>query len=197
MCSPAPRDWARSSGDWRARWARGTALRFHRATLLALLRGLTADRRFRIVLAVTPGRSPCSRSRSAVPRLDQGRGDLGRRMDRALRRFRFGRAAIIGTDIPEAGPADLRGGVPRARGRRRRVRAGHGWRLLDRRGRHPAPGAPVPPGPLVHPTRTGRHAAEFPRSPGRLSCECCRMWTPPRICGRCRRIVGIRLPLTV
>ena len=82
------------------------ALRFHRATLLALLRGLTADRRFRTVLAVTPDRARFVLP-VAVPRLDQGSGDLGRRMDRGLHRFRSGRAAIIGTDIPDAGAADL------------------------------------------------------------------------------------------
>ncbi len=82
------------------------ALGFHRAMLIALLRGLAADRRFRTVLAMTP-----DRARFAVParvrRIGQGSGDLGRRMDRTFRRFRRGRAAIVGADIPDASPADL------------------------------------------------------------------------------------------
>jgi len=82
------------------------ALSFHRATLIALLRGLAADRRFRTVLAMTPDQAHFAPPR-LVRRIGQGSGDLGRRMDRAFRRFRRGRAAIIGADIPDAGPADL------------------------------------------------------------------------------------------
>ncbi len=82
------------------------ALGFHRATLIALLQGLAADRRFQTVLAMSP-----DPARFAVPprvrRIGQGSGDLGRRMDCVFRQFRRGRAAIIGADIPDAGPADL------------------------------------------------------------------------------------------
>src|SRR6185437_11467137 len=35
------------------------ALRFHRATLIRLVRALAADRRFRTVLALTPDRARC------------------------------------------------------------------------------------------------------------------------------------------
>ena len=87
------------------------ALRFYIATLARLLRRLAADRRFRTVLAVTPGRAalrlPMGVGRSVV-RIGQGGGDLGQRMARALARFPRGRAAIIGGDIPAAGPDDLR-----------------------------------------------------------------------------------------
>jgi rSAM/selenodomain-associated transferase 1 len=81
------------------------ALRFHVATLTALLRDLTACRRFDVVLAVTPDRA---RFRLAVPvrRIGQGGGDLGRRMSRALGRYR--RVALMGCDIPAAGPSDVR-----------------------------------------------------------------------------------------
>jgi rSAM/selenodomain-associated transferase 1 len=82
------------------------ALRFHRATLLRLLRALAADRRFDTVLALTP-----DGARFALPpratRMDQGKGDLGRRMHRALARFPHGRALVIGSDIPAAGAADV------------------------------------------------------------------------------------------
>ncbi|HTW29766.1 MAG TPA: TIGR04282 family arsenosugar biosynthesis glycosyltransferase [Acetobacteraceae bacterium] len=82
------------------------ALRFHRATLTALLRRLAADRRFRTVLAITPDQARFTAPRR-VRRIGQGGGDLGQRMDRAFRRFRRGRTAIIGADIPDVSPADL------------------------------------------------------------------------------------------
>ena len=91
------------------------ALRFHTGTLTALLRGLKADRRFDVVLAITP-----DRVRVRVPRgirtIAAGRGDLGQRMSRALGRFR--RVALIGCDIPEASAADVRDAF-RGAGRRR------------------------------------------------------------------------------
>ncbi len=80
------------------------ALRFHSGTLMALLRGLKADGRFEIVLAITP-----CRVRVRVPRgiriIVQSRGDLGERMSKALGRFK--RVALIGCDIPEARAADV------------------------------------------------------------------------------------------
>jgi rSAM/selenodomain-associated transferase 1 len=81
------------------------ALRFHLATLTALLRNLHASRRFDVVLALTPDRTRI-RLPIAVQRIDQGHGDLGRRMTAALRRYR--RVALIGCDIPDAGATDLR-----------------------------------------------------------------------------------------
>jgi rSAM/selenodomain-associated transferase 1 len=80
------------------------ALRFHIATLTALLRALKACRRFDVVLAITPDRT---RVRLPVPiqRIDQGHGDLGRRMGRALGRYR--RVALMGCDIPQANAADV------------------------------------------------------------------------------------------
>ena len=80
------------------------ALRFHVATLTAVLRGLKACRRFDVVLAVTPDRARF-RLAVAIPRMAQGHGDLGGRMSRALRRYR--RVALIGCDIPDACAADL------------------------------------------------------------------------------------------
>jgi rSAM/selenodomain-associated transferase 1 len=81
------------------------ALRFHVATLTRLLRPLVAQRRFRTVLAVTP-----DRGRFRLPiraeRLPQGSGDLGMRMHRAFHRFPRARVAIVGCDIPDAGPLD-------------------------------------------------------------------------------------------
>jgi rSAM/selenodomain-associated transferase 1 len=81
------------------------ALRFHAATLIALLLALKACRRFDVVLAVTPDRTRF-RLPVRVRRIDQGRGDLGDRMARALGRYR--RVALMGCDIPQAGAADVR-----------------------------------------------------------------------------------------
>jgi uncharacterized protein len=91
---------ARETGD-------RAALRFHVATLTRLVRALARERRFRTVLVVTP-----DRARFRLPvrlgRLPQGGGDLGARMHRAFRRFPRARVAILGCDIPDAGPGDAR-----------------------------------------------------------------------------------------
>jgi uncharacterized protein len=79
------------------------ALRFHTAALAALLRDLKAAPGFDVVLAVTPDRA---RLRFRVPTTPQGPGDLGRRMSRALGRYR--QVALIGCDIPDAGATDVR-----------------------------------------------------------------------------------------
>ena len=83
------------------------ALRFHKDTLVALLRGLCRERRFRTVLALTPDGAR-DRLPVRVPRMAQGRGDIGQRMDRACRTWPRRNVAIIGSDIPDAGAADLR-----------------------------------------------------------------------------------------
>jgi rSAM/selenodomain-associated transferase 1 len=83
------------------------ALRFHRATMLALLRGLAADRRFHTVLAVTPDHARV-RLPVRVDRVGQGGGELGARMHRAMARGRTGRVVIIGCDIPDARASDVR-----------------------------------------------------------------------------------------
>jgi rSAM/selenodomain-associated transferase 1 len=81
------------------------ALRFHLATLSALISELRQDRRFRTVLAITPDRA---RVHLSVAQRAQGAGDLGRRMQRACDAYRRGRVALIGSDIPEAGGSDIR-----------------------------------------------------------------------------------------
>ena len=81
------------------------ALGFHVATMTGLLRDLTARRRFDVVLAVTPDRARI-RLPAGVRRMDQGHGDLGVRMSRALGRYR--RVALMGCDIPQARAADVR-----------------------------------------------------------------------------------------
>lgn len=82
------------------------ALRFHQQTLHRLLRALAADRRFRTVLALTPDHAH-ARLPVRLPRIPQGSGDIGRRMHAACRRYPRGKVAIIGSDIPAAGPTDV------------------------------------------------------------------------------------------
>lgn len=82
------------------------ALRFHRETLIRLLRALGRERRFRAVLAMTPDGAR-DRLPIRVDRIAQGGGDIGHRMDRACRRFRPGNVIIIGSDIPDAGARDV------------------------------------------------------------------------------------------
>jgi rSAM/selenodomain-associated transferase 1 len=98
-------------GTVKRRLARGigdrAALRFHAATLNRLLRALARDGQFQVVLAITPDRARV-RVPSGVAVIGQGRGDIGVRMARALARFPKRNAAIVGSDIPDAGPADLR-----------------------------------------------------------------------------------------
>jgi rSAM/selenodomain-associated transferase 1 len=83
------------------------ALRFHVATLTRLIRGLAADRRYQTVLAITPDRAAL-RLPARVTRMPQGGGDLGVRMHRAFWRFPHRRVVLIGSDIPDAGPGDVR-----------------------------------------------------------------------------------------
>jgi uncharacterized protein len=77
------------------------ALRFHTATLTALVRDLKKSR-LNVLVALTPDRA---RMRLPVPMIPQGSGDLGHRMARALARYRH--VALIGCDIPEARATDV------------------------------------------------------------------------------------------
>lgn len=57
------------------------------------------DPRWRLLLSVTPDRALKSRVFPPLPRIAQGRGDLGRRMIRSLRDT-SGPALLVGSDIP-------------------------------------------------------------------------------------------------
>ena len=133
------------------------ALRFHVATMTRLVRALAADRRFRTVVAVTPDRARLSLPVKQIP---QGSGDLGMRMHRALGRYRCGRVAIIGCDIPEAGPRDLLAAF-RALGSADAVFGpatdGGYWLVAIT----PAAGAAFHEGAMVNEARSGRYGFEF------------------------------------
>ena len=83
--------------------ARG-ALRFYTGQLAALLREVARDRRWRTVLVRTPDRAR-ARWPQHVALRDQGRGDLGQRMARAMRPHR--RVVLIGSDIPGISRDDI------------------------------------------------------------------------------------------
>jgi len=80
----------------------GAALRFYRLTSALALQRLARDRRWRTCLAATPSRDVRAAFwPSGLRRLDQGSGDLGRRMARAFAALPPGPAVIVGSDIPE------------------------------------------------------------------------------------------------
>lgn len=86
---------ARAIGD-------GPALSFYRTNLERLLRRLSRDPRWQLVVAITPDRTRM-RVPVGVKLVQQGRGDLGTRMARVLDRrsgLGNGPAAIVGSDIP-------------------------------------------------------------------------------------------------
>jgi uncharacterized protein len=85
------------------------ALRFYRETSGRLLRAMTRDRRWQVHLALTPDRDALRSGAWHVraARFAQGVGDLGRRMERAVRRFPPGPVVIIGSDIPALRPTHV------------------------------------------------------------------------------------------
>lgn len=85
------------------------AWRFHRGVTAATVRRLAGDRRWRLIVALTPDRLG-RRARIApvaVDRICQGPGDLGERMARALRRQQPMPVLLVGSDIPGLGSAHI------------------------------------------------------------------------------------------
>src|SRR5690606_12100448 len=80
-----------------------SALGFYRTMLEQTILRLGRDPRWRTWLAVTPDSAARAAAPWAhgVPRLKQGKGDLGRRMVCAVDRLPPGPAVIVGTDIPD------------------------------------------------------------------------------------------------
>lgn len=76
------------------------ALRLYRAISSDLLRRLGRDPRWRTVVRIAPDRGRLT-DRACEP---QGPGDLGARLQRALRRHARGPVAVIGTDAPDVTP---------------------------------------------------------------------------------------------
>ncbi|MYE03252.1 MAG: DUF2064 domain-containing protein [Alphaproteobacteria bacterium] len=78
------------------------AAAFYRRVSTEQVRRLAADRRWRVVLSVTPdgARGPWPRK---LKRIGQGKGDIGVRMERALARVPLP-AVLVGSDIPGLRP---------------------------------------------------------------------------------------------
>ena len=74
------------------------AWQFYKRTLRALVLRLALDRRWQTHLAITGGRARWPRRMSLI---DQGRGDMGKRMARIIRIMPKGPVVIIGSDIPD------------------------------------------------------------------------------------------------
>jgi rSAM/selenodomain-associated transferase 1 len=86
----------------------GAATRFARQATAALLQRVAHDQRWQTILAVSPDAGLASRCwPRGIPRIGQGRGDLGRRMQRIMRRMPPGPVVIVGTDVPGIKPAHI------------------------------------------------------------------------------------------
>lgn len=119
------------------------ALNFYRTATANLIRRLWRDPRWQLVLAVSPDTALHSRAWPAnIPRIAQGHGDLGMRMDRLLHEREYHASIIIGSDIPAIRPAHIAGAF--------HLLAGHdfvfgpaadgGYWLIGMRPCRPAPG---------------------------------------------------------
>ncbi|MBL8566545.1 MAG: TIGR04282 family arsenosugar biosynthesis glycosyltransferase [Hyphomicrobiaceae bacterium] len=99
-------------GRVKTRLARGVgavaAAAFYRRSTSGLVARLGTDPRWQLTLAVTPDRSAASGFWThQIPRVGQGRGDLGQRMQRLFDRLPPGPVVIIGSDSPSIRPAHI------------------------------------------------------------------------------------------
>src|SRR5262245_8795492 len=86
----------------------GEAIRFYRSVTARLIRRLAFDPRWQDVLAVAPDVAISSRCwPGSIPRLAQGKGDIGVRMERLLRAPDVGATILIGSDIPGIEPKHI------------------------------------------------------------------------------------------
>lgn len=81
------------------------ALRFYRSNLARTIRRLGRDNRWKCWLFVDDGNA---RWPEHLSRHRQVRGDLGKRMNAALRSLPPGPVVLIGSDIPGVTPSDIR-----------------------------------------------------------------------------------------
>jgi rSAM/selenodomain-associated transferase 1 len=87
----------------------GTAIRFSRHAITAVLARVAPSRAWQTVLAVTPDAATAWRMwPRGVAHMPQGAGDLGARMQRIMRHSPPGPVVIIGTDVPALGCAHVR-----------------------------------------------------------------------------------------
>ncbi len=113
------------------------AWRFQRWALARVVRRLAGDRRWECWLAVTGGPARWPRG---IRRMTQCRGDLGRRMGRAMRALGPGPVVLVGADVPDIARHHIEAAF-RALGRHGAVfgpaQDGGFW-LVGLRGHHPS-----------------------------------------------------------
>lgn len=82
---------------------------WYRKQAARLVRSLSRDPRWSTVLAVSPDRSAVTGRvwPPSIPRLPQGRGNLGARIRRVMQFMPAGPVALIGSDIPGIRPAHI------------------------------------------------------------------------------------------
>jgi uncharacterized protein len=82
------------------------AARFYRTCLSHTVLRLASNPRWQTLLAVTPDKDVAQRfwGLPRTPRLPQGDGNLGKRMQRLFNRLPPGPAIIVGSDIPSISP---------------------------------------------------------------------------------------------
>jgi rSAM/selenodomain-associated transferase 1 len=84
------------------------AIRFYRACLSHTVLRLASDPRWKTLLAVTPDKEVVEPLWPVnALRLQQGDGDLGKRMQRLFKHLPPGPAIIVGSDIPAISPSHL------------------------------------------------------------------------------------------
>lgn len=91
------------------------ATAFYRIETARLIRKVSNDTRWHTVLAVSPDQASFDGSWAEqwpedLPRVPQGRGDLGDRMQRCFEAMPPGPVMIIGSDIPDITNADIAAG---------------------------------------------------------------------------------------
>lgn len=85
------------------------ATRFYRHTTAAVVSRLRQNARWTVVLAISPdSRLATPMFAPGIPRVLQGGGDLGQRMQRIMERFPPGPVIIVGSDCPtlDGGPIE-------------------------------------------------------------------------------------------
>lgn len=109
------------AGCVKTRLSRGVgvvaATGFYRHTTAAVLARVMRPREWTTVLAVSPDAALSSRCWPAgLPRIPQGKGDLGQRMQRVFDRLPPGPVLVIGSDIPGIDAHEIRSTFSALRG---------------------------------------------------------------------------------
>jgi hypothetical protein len=142
------------------------ALRFYRVTTDRLIRNLARDKRWQLVLAVSPdNRRRAKFWPASLPRVAQGAGGLGVRMIRLLQSSPGRPIALIGSDIPGIRACHVASALKKITGANLVLGpAGDGGFLADRKTCAADAARHLRWRPLVDRIRDGRHHPELGRS---------------------------------